>query len=114
MLKRTMTQMGEDWLITVEGGKSHIGSVILAQPYTKDGQVHVTLNILNRLSHKDDVIGTYYAKALCEAVNQAVVCVCGIHYDDFNAEKYEQIQNWVDNDIPAMLEEIQKQKQNQI
>lgn len=101
--------MGEDLLVTVEGGKSHIGTLVLAQPYEKDGQVHATLSAINRLSHKDDVIASMYARAICEKTGRVTACAAGMHYDDYSSQKLEDIMAWVQADLEKTIKEIQEE-----
>lgn len=99
--------MGEDYLVRIEGGVSHIGTCVMAQPYRKDGTVHATLSVLNRISHKDDLVASLYAKALCEKTERCVVCVCGIHYNDYNEQTLQQVMDWVQTDLQQCLKSVE-------
>ena len=48
--------MGDDIVILLTGGVSHIGTHVTAIPYEKDGSWHVTLQTWNMISHKDDIL----------------------------------------------------------
>lgn len=105
-LTRQMIYMGEDIVICVHGGISHIGGHVTAIPYQKKNEWHVTLNTFNLVSHKDDEIARLYAKALCEHTHHTVTCVCGIHYDEITGDQIKEIFSWVKQDIEEMIKEV--------
>lgn len=98
-IERHIIKMKDDYLIYVQNENAHIGSVVIAMPYIKDNQVHVTLNTWNKLGHKDDQIASLYAKKLCQKTRQTVCCVCGIHIDHITQEEISSIMQWVKDDL---------------
>ncbi len=77
----------EGIILLVFGGKSHIGSVVLAEPRpSRTGRgASCTSHVLNRFGHKDEVVARMFAEGVCKARCEPVLCVCGIHLD--NASK---------------------------
>lgn len=104
-LKRTTQWMGKDLVIHVQNENGHIGSVVIGQPYIKEGQVHVTCNTFNCLTHKDDAVASMYVKALVKKYQCTVTCICGIHLDSITKEEMSAIIEWVKKDIQKMEEE---------
>lgn len=107
-IKSQWMKMGGDLLVRVEGGKSHIGCCVMAEPWEdREGGRHATLSTLSRLTHKDDVIASRYAKAICQKTGQTVVCVCGIHFDDFSEAMLSEILLEADRDIERILRDLE-------
>ena len=71
--------MGDDIVILLTGGVSHIGTHVTAIPYEKNGSWHVTLQTWNMISHRDDILAIPYARELALLTHHTVVCVCGVH-----------------------------------
>ena len=79
------SRIGTDLLISVSGGHTpHIGSVVLAEPCHSlhdSGRAAVTVSILNRPGHKDEVVARDMAEIVCARTRQATVVAAGIHVD---------------------------------
>ena len=102
--------MGDDIVILLTGGVSHIGTHVTAIPYEKDGSWHVTLQTWNMISHRDDILAIPYARELALLTHHTVVCVCGVHLDDITREEIEYISSWCEKDRKHMREEYQNER----
>lgn len=93
-------------LLYVEGGeKPHLGTVVISQPRPSlkgDNNMSCTTSILNRLSHKDDLIIVPLAEAVCLKMNSFVVASGGVHIS--NAKEF-QIKRLIKN-MKALTETI--------
>ncbi|MFR9190881.1 MAG: hypothetical protein ACLVL7_12145 [Anaerotruncus massiliensis (ex Togo et al. 2019)] len=70
----------EGLTVTVGGGRSHIGSVAIAQPRPSlrgDGSVSCTCSVWNQPGHKDEAVARPVAERLCRALNTVVVVTAG-------------------------------------
>lgn len=101
-IDRQIIKMGKDLVVTIQNENGHIGSVVTAYPYEKQGEIKVSLNVINTLGHKDDTVAIKYAKALAVRYNCVVTCICGIHIDDILQEEIVEILKFVDNDIRSL------------
>ncbi len=66
------------------GEKPHIGVVVMSQPrpsMKEDKTISCTTSVINRLSHKDDIIIAPMAEAICKKANAVVVASGGVHVD---------------------------------
>ena len=71
------TRMGKDLLITLVGGKAHVGAVAL-------GGFHMRsyASVLAVPNHRDDVIAKEAALRISKGLRQSCVVVVGIHVND--------------------------------
>ncbi len=102
-IDRKLIKMGNDLVITVQNENGHIGSVVTAYPYEKNGEIKVTLSMLNTLGHKDDEVAKRYAGTLAKFYNCTVTCICGIHLDDITKDEIGKIMEHITQDIQKML-----------
>lgn len=103
-IDRKLIKMRNDLVITVQNENGHIGSVVTAYPYEKNGEIKVTLSMLNTLGHKDDEVAKRYAGTLAKFYNCTVTCICGIHLDDIAKDEIGNIMEQITQDIQKMLE----------
>lgn len=106
-IRRTMIFLGSDLVICVgnESG-AHIGSCVISETYEKNGKVHVTSSVRNRVEHKDGEVALLYAETAAKLLNRTVCCVCGIHYDDITPEEIREVIAWCKQDAEAMKQEL--------
>lgn len=102
-IERKLIKMGKDLVVTVQNENGHIGSVVTAYSYVKNGEVKVTLNMLNTLGHKDDEVAKRYAGTLAKFYNCTVTCICGIHLDDITKDEIVDIMEQITEDIQKCL-----------
>lgn len=98
--------MGKDFVVIVENSNSHIGSIVIAYPYVKDGHTSCTYNVINTLGHKDDAVAIKYATRISKITKNVVTCICGIHYDQFNNIKLEEVYKFVEEDIKRIEDKL--------
>lgn len=106
-------RMGKDYTLAVYGGDTpHIGSVVMstARPSLTGEGIGVTSSVLNGMGHKDEIIARQFAETLAKEKNCTVVCSCGIHVDDIQAEQLEVVQEKCGRLLQRVLacEEIKK------
>lgn len=101
----TAVEAGSDWSVTILGGCApHVGSVSLAE--YENGAV--SLRTLLRETHKDQIVGDKFARALAQQ-GKCTVCVsCGIHYDGPGKDELAQIVACADGLLEQLLSEINK------
>lgn len=105
-------RLGDDMQVCVYGGKrSHIGSVVVACPYQKDGEVHATCSSITLLEHKDDLVASMFAKKLATEFNTVVCTSCGIHYDNVTKDQLELIVANCQDLLKQLVKQI-KEEQN--
>ncbi|MDV0445314.1 hypothetical protein MmiAt1_08850 [Methanimicrococcus sp. At1] len=82
--------VGNDLLVTLTGGKAHIGAAALAYPDKETGRI--TASVMSAPGHKEEEIALYGAKTISKETNKTVLFAAGIHLDDISAEEIEEIE----------------------
>jgi hypothetical protein len=81
--------IGDDLLITLTGGKEHIGAAALA--YTDSGRT--TVSVMTAPGHKEEEIAMRGAKIISKALNKTVLFSAGIHLDQISINEIYEIEN---------------------
>ena len=93
---------------TVGGGRSHIGSVAIAQPRPSlrgDGSVSCTCSVWNQPGHKDEAVARPVAERLCRALNTVVVVTAGVHLPGADAARIEAVERLAEELAEKLLED---------
>lgn len=105
-ITRHMYWMKNDLIICIQNENGHIGSVVIGQPYFKNDAIHVTTQVWNQLTHKDELVAKMYVEAACKKLNTTVCCICGIHIDQITPQEIDEIMRYIKEDIQAMILEL--------
>jgi hypothetical protein len=92
--------IGEDLLVKIIGGQSHIGAVSLSQEGYEE--------TLTRPTHREDTITKKAVSLLKPHINGAVCVISGIHFDDLQCDEVDQIVNLCLRGIKKIKEGILK------
>ena len=95
--------MGEGLVVRLFNESPHIGAVAIGEYAVKENRVSVS--VLTRLGHKDDVIAQKAAYAISHFTHQPVCVIAGVHLDDITAEEINRL---VDNTTQLVQDLIQK------
>lgn len=94
LLEAHITRMDRGLVVAIGGGKSHVGTLILAEPresLTGDGSISATSSVLNRTGHLDEVPLRKNAEMLATKLNQPVVVTGGIHLEEIDRDSILKI-----------------------
>ena len=87
--------LDEDLLVVLWGGtRSHIGAIGIAQPRPslKDPKmISATSSVFTFLGHKEDVVAKAMSEELAKRLNRNVVVVAGMHWEELQDEKIEEV-----------------------
>ncbi len=82
--------MGRDWLITIGGGKVHIGAVALGICYDeRKGKANAS--VISVPGHREDALLFPLAQKMSKALKTTVCVVAGIHFDDLSARELKRV-----------------------
>lgn len=87
--------VGEDLLVILSGGtKPHIGAIGVAEPRSslKDPEViSATSSVFTFVGHKEDVVAKAMSEELARKLNRKVVVVAGMHWEELEDERIEEV-----------------------
>ena len=99
----TATPAGTDWNVIILGGCApHVGSISLAEFNGSE----VSLRTLLRETHKDQIVGEKFAKAIAEQAKCTVCVSCGIHYDNASQHQLQQIVATTDELLVELCKQV--------
>lgn len=84
--------MGNDILVVLSGGVSHIGAVAMAQPRPslQDPQrTSATSSVFTFPGHREDVVVKAMSEELSGRLNRRSVIVAGLHWDGLQKKQIE-------------------------
>jgi gallate decarboxylase subunit D len=93
-LHARLIPMGDHLLVTLSGGKAHIGAVSLAEPNSPGNHSvskSASVSTLTRTNHKEDVIARNTASNISSHLGIPVLVCCGIHLDEITVDEIEDI-----------------------
>ena len=85
-LRIDATRVGKDLLVTVVGGKAHVGAVALGGFHRRS-----YASVLAVPNHRDDIIAKEAALRISKELRQSCVVVVGIHVRDATEEQVAEI-----------------------
>jgi gallate decarboxylase subunit D len=86
--------LGEDLLVILSGGASHIGAIGMAQPgpsLINTGKVTATSSVFTFPGHKEDGLSKSISDKLAKGLNKKTVVVAGLHWDGIKADEIKII-----------------------
>lgn len=86
-------ETGNDLVIIIGGGESHIGAVGISFPTVSinTGENTVTTSVITMPSHKEDIVAKNISEKISKALNRKVVVIAGIHFDNLSKDDIDKI-----------------------
>lgn len=106
------TGLGDDYLLSIWGGKAHIGAVAMAQPRDSlqdPTRRSATASVFCYIGHKEDQLVKEVAERMAAELNAKVVVAAGLHWDNLSAAGAKQVLHNVHVLTTKIIEEIKKQ-----
>jgi len=101
----SLQRIGEDYLLSIWGGKAHIGAVAMAQPRPSlalADRISATASVFCYVGHKEDELVKRISEKMAAALGTKVVVAAGLHWDNISSGEIDQIVRNVD----ALVERI--------
>ena len=95
-------EIGEDYLLTLTGGREHIGAVAVG--LFDERSQRASSSVLTLPGHREEQLALLGARQVSKATKKTIVFIAGIHQDNINPEEIkeivstaeEMIQNFID------------------
>ncbi|SES63657.1 hypothetical protein SAMN04488587_0229 [Methanococcoides vulcani] len=81
--------IGEDLVITLTGGKGHIGAVAVGYYDRVPG--HASSSVITLPSHRDDAIALDAARRISSVTHSTTVVTVGINFENITVEEIEEV-----------------------
>ncbi|WP_410508761.1 hypothetical protein RSJ42_00295 [Methanosarcina hadiensis] len=82
-------KLGEDYLLTLTGGKEHAGAVAVGLFDEKSGRA--SSSVLTLPGHREEQLALDSARRVSKATEKTSVVVVGIHVDNISLEEIKEI-----------------------
>ena len=105
------TKMGDDYLLSIWGGKAHIGAVAMAQPRDSlqdPSRRSATASVFCYVGHKEDQLVKEVSERMAGELDAKVVVAAGLHWDELPPTGVAQVMRNVKVLIAEIIEEIKK------
>ncbi len=105
------TKMGDDYLLSIWGGKPHIGAVAMAQPRASiqdPARRSATASVFCYVGHKEDQLAKEVSERLAGELDAKVVVAAGLHWDQLTPAGAAQVIKNVNVMITEIIQEMKK------
>lgn len=80
--------VGEDLVVSIEGGEAHVGAISMAEPQP-DGDPRT--GTLAAMDHRESEVTSLVAREVASRTGRRTVVIAGIHLDRITREEIEAI-----------------------
>ncbi|MDL2261524.1 hypothetical protein LJC08_04760 [Methanimicrococcus sp. OttesenSCG-928-J09] len=97
-------EVGSDLIVTLTGGKAHIGAAALA--YLNDETGQPIVSVMTAPGHREDEIAVYGAETICREIKKTVLFAAGIHLDNISKDEIQEIEKTCTDMIQNCLKNL--------
>jgi hypothetical protein len=90
----TITEVGSDIFVMMNGGNRHIGAIAMAFP---DNRGRPEVLSLVAKGHRDDIPARLMAEEIVAGTGKRTAVMCGIHFDDITSDEIESVMSLVND-----------------
>ena len=101
-------ETGNDLVIIIGGGESHIGAVGISFPTVSinTGENTVTTSVVTLPSHKEDIVAKNISEKVAKILNKKIVVIAGIHFDNLSKDDIDRILKGCDELADKIIEKF--------
>jgi hypothetical protein len=100
------SEIGNDLVVTLEGGRKHVGAVAVGHYDKKSGDA--SSSVITLPGHRDDEIALYGARRVSACTKTATVFIVGIHLDDITVDEITEIVDFSKQMINRLIESLKE------
>ncbi|AAM04152.1 TPA: hypothetical protein HA338_16300 [Methanosarcina acetivorans] len=99
-------KLGEDYLLTLTGGKEHVGAVAVGTLDKKSGRA--SSSVLTLPGHREEQLALDSARRISGATGKTSVVVAGIHVDNIIPEEIKEIISAAEEMVGSFIASCEK------
>ncbi|AKB79997.1 hypothetical protein MSHOH_3514 [Methanosarcina horonobensis HB-1 = JCM 15518] len=99
-------KLGEDYLLTLTGGKEHVGAVAVGVFDEKSGRA--SSSVLTLPGHREEQLALDSARRVSRATGKTSVVVAGIHVDNISLEEIKEIVSTAEEMVGSFIASCEK------
>jgi hypothetical protein len=103
-LRLEASYMGQDLIVRIFNENAHLGAVAIGEWDIQSRRVSVS--VVTRLGHKDDVIAQNAAYAISQSTRRPVCVIAGVHLDNITIEEINQFVDHSKQIVQELLKRI--------
>lgn len=100
-------KIGDDYLLTLTGGREHIGAVAIGL-FDKDSQ-RASSSVLTLPGHREEYLALQSARQVSKATKRTTVFVAGIHQDNISPEEIRNIVSVSEEMVAGFIDFYEKE-----
>lgn len=101
-------KIGEDCLLTLTGGREHVGAVAIGLFDEKSQRA--SSSVITLPGHREEQLALQGARQVSRATKKTTVFVAGIHQDNINPEEIKDIVSAVEEMVESFIDFYEKTK----
>lgn len=99
-------KLGEDYLLTLTGGKEHAGAVAIGLFDEKSGRA--SSSVITLPGHREEQLALDSARRVSKATGKTSVFIAGIHVDDISPEEIKEIISAAEEMVKSFIASCEK------
>jgi hypothetical protein len=99
-------KLGEDYLLTLTGGKEHAGAVAVGLFDEKSGRA--SSSVITLPGHREEQLAMDSAKRVSKATGKTSIVVAGIHVDDISLDEIKEIVSTAEEMVGKFIASCEK------
>ena len=100
-------EIGKDYLLTLRGGREHIGAVAIGL-FDKESE-RASSSVITMPGHREEQLALQGAREISKATKRTTVFVAGIHQDNISPEEIKEIVSVAEGMVKDFIDYYGKQ-----
>lgn len=97
-------EIGKDYLVTITGGKKHIGSVGVGAFHKESGRGYSS--VITFPGHKDDRLAKKSSEEIAKKVKKNIVVVSGFHLENITQSEIDEVMKNAEKAVSKFISSV--------